>query len=169
MSFHAFATGRFIGPGLQTRCVLGRGGVKPADSKAESDGATPLGVWPLKQVLYRPDREPPPDTALPLAPLHPQDGWCDAPGDPLYNRPVRHPYPASAERLWREDHVYDLLVVLAHNDDPIIPGKGSAIFWHLARPDWRPTEGCVAVSRNTMLQALAIARPGDFLAVVDDL
>lgn len=166
MSFHAFATGRFIAPGFEARCVLGRGGVISASEKREGDGATPLGIWPLHRVLFRPDREPPPDTGLPCAPIRPEDGWCDAADDPHYNRQVPFPYKASAEALWRDDHAYDLLVILAHNDDPVVPGHGSAIFWHLAQPDWRATEGCVAVERAVMLRALALAKPGDFLAVV---
>lgn len=167
MSFHVFATGRFIGPGLEARCVLGRGGVIAADAKREGDGATPEGVWPIRRVLYRPDRENPPETGLPVTALTPNDGWCDAPADPAYNMPVRRPYPARAETLWRDDHVYDLIVVLGFNDNPVIPGAGSAIFWHLARADWTPTEGCIAVSRETMLAALKVAQLGDTLAVID--
>ncbi|HVZ99515.1 MAG TPA: L,D-transpeptidase family protein [Caulobacterales bacterium] len=166
MSFHAFATGHFRGPNLEARCVLGRGGVCAARAKSEGDGASPAGVWPMRRVLYRPDREPPPATVLSCAALSPDDGWCDAPADPAYNRPVKHPYPASAERLWREDHAYDLIVVLGFNDAPPAPYRGSAIFLHLAQPDWRPTEGCVAVTRETMLTVLAAAAPDDTLAIV---
>ncbi|MGE0828338.1 MAG: L,D-transpeptidase [Hyphomonadaceae bacterium] len=162
----ALQEGVFIGPGIAARCALGAGGVLPAAQKREGDQASPAGVWPLRRVLYRPDREPPPETALPTRALTPNDGWCDAPHDPLYNRAVQLPYPASAEALWRADHVYDLIVVLGHNDEPVIADFGSAIFWHLAQPDWRPTQGCVAVSRTTMLRALRIAQPGDTLEIV---
>lgn len=137
-----------------------------ADLKREGDGATPIGVWPIRSVLYRPDREARPETALDVSAIGPNDGWCDAPNDPRYNAMVSHPYPASAERLWRDDHVYDLIVVLGFNDDPVVPGKASAIFWHLAREDFAPTEGCVAVARDTMLAALKLAQPGDTLAVI---
>jgi L,D-peptidoglycan transpeptidase YkuD (ErfK/YbiS/YcfS/YnhG family) len=78
---------------------------------------------------------------------------------------VKLPYPASAEALWREDDIYDVVVVIGHNDDPVIPGKGSCIFWHLARPDFSPTQGCVAITRDAMLAALAAARPGDELEI----
>ncbi len=166
MPFHAFATGRLIGPGLEARCAIGKGGVIDAALKREGDRASPIGVWPIRRVLYRPDRGPAPETALPVAPIAPDDGWCDAPDDPAYNRPVKHPFPASAERLWREDHAYDLIVVLGYNDDPVVPGAGSAIFWHLAQPDWRGTEGCVAVTKETMLAALKAAQPGDTLAIL---
>lgn len=146
--------------------MLGHAGVIAAEAKREGDGATPIGVWPLKRVHYRPDREPPPETALPVAALAADDGWCDDPADPAYNTPIKLPYPARAESLWRDDHAYDLIVVLGHNDDPVIPGAGSAIFLHLAQPDWRATEGCVAVSHETMLAALKAAQVGDTLAVV---
>lgn len=120
----------------------------------------------MRSVLYRPDREPPPLTALPCAPVAPDDGWCDAPEDSAYNRAVKHPYPASAERLWRDDHAYDLIVTLGFNDDPVAPGRGSAIFLHLAQPDWRATEGCVAIDRAAMLHVLAAAQPGDAVAIL---
>jgi L,D-peptidoglycan transpeptidase YkuD (ErfK/YbiS/YcfS/YnhG family) len=135
------------------RCALGRGGVR--SEKREGDGATPAGCWPLREVLYRPDRLEPPDTRLPCSPLRPDDGWCDAPDHPAYNRRIVHPFPASAEHLWREDGLYDVVVVLGYNDDPVRPGAGSAIFFHIARPDFGPTEGCVAIALPDMLALLA--------------
>lgn len=165
MSFRAQADGRFSGPGFSARCALGAAGVIAAADKREGDRASPAGIWPLRRVLYRPDREKRPETALPVFPIAEDDCWCDAPDDPFYNRPVKLPYAASAERMWRDDRLYDLVVVIGHNDDPVKPGLGSAIFWHLARPDWGPTQGCVAVDRETMLRVLRIAKPGDGLEI----
>ena len=165
MNFIAHGDGRFTAPGWATRCSLGRSGVKPAADKREGDGASPLGVWPIRRVLYRPDRVTGLQTGVPAAPLDPSDGWCDAPADSAYNRPVRLPYPASAENLWREDEVYDLIVILGHNDDPPVPGLGSAIFLHLARPDGAPTEGCVALSRPDLVRLLSEATPGATLEI----
>ena len=166
MIFTATSDGELDIDGRRVRCALGRSGVRPAADKREGDGASPLGVWPIRRVLYRPDREPAPETGLPVAPLSPEDGWCDAPGDPAYNRPVRLPYPASAEALWRQDGVYDLIVILGHNDDPPVSPMGSAIFLHLIQPDGSPTAGCVAIQRADMLDLLARARPGDALAIL---
>jgi L,D-peptidoglycan transpeptidase YkuD (ErfK/YbiS/YcfS/YnhG family) len=146
-------------------CALGPAGVVPASAKREGDGASPAGVWPIRRVLYRPDRGPAPATRLPVMPIAPDDGWCDAPADPAYNRPVKLPYPASAERMWREDHLYDLVVVLGHNDDPPVPGLGSAIFLHLAKPDRSPTHGCIAVARGDLEALLRAASPGDALEI----
>ena len=84
-------------------------------------------------------------TALPLRSIGVLDGWCDDPLDRNYNRRVRHPYPASAERLWRSDHLYDLVVVLGYNDRPRVAGRGSAIFMHVAGPGYAPTAGCIAL------------------------
>jgi L,D-peptidoglycan transpeptidase YkuD (ErfK/YbiS/YcfS/YnhG family) len=154
-----------LGGGARARCALGPAGVVPAAVKREGDGASPAGVWPIRRVLWRPDRGPAPATILPLSPIAEADGWCDAPDDPAYNRPVTLPYPASAERMWREDHLYDLVVILGHNDDPVAPGLGSAIFLHLAKPDYAPTHGCVAVARADLEALLAAAQPGDAVEI----
>ena len=145
------------------RCALGRGGL--ARDKREGDGATPIGAWPMRRLLYRADRLGRPATRLPAAPIAIEDGWCDDPADPLYNRPISLPYPGRHERLWREDGLYDLVVVLGHNDDPVVRGEGSAIFLHIARPDWAPTEGCVALARADLGRLLAEAQPGDRVVV----
>lgn len=148
------------------RCTLGRGGVRAA--KREGDGATPAGSWRMRALLFRPDRVArTPLTGLPLRALRPEDGWCDDPGDPLYNRPVKLPYRAGAETLWRADEVYDLIVVLGYNDDPPQPGAGSAIFLHVARPDYAPTEGCIALAREDLEIVTREANTGSWVVVSD--
>jgi L,D-peptidoglycan transpeptidase YkuD (ErfK/YbiS/YcfS/YnhG family) len=87
-----------------------------------------------------------------------RDGWCDASADRNYNRPVRHPYPASAERLWRADGLYDIVVVLDCNDRPRVRGRGSAIFMHVAKPGYAPTEGCIALAQAHLLRLLVRLR-----------
>lgn len=165
MEITVFPDGRLAWPGGTARCALGRGGVR-AD-KREGDGATPAGTCALRRVLWRPDRVAEPETALPALPIAPDDGWCDEPDDPAYNRPVRRPYPASHEELWRDDHVYDVIVVLGHNDDPVVPGMGSAVFMHVARPDWEPTAGCVALEIADLLRLLKDCGPETVLRVVE--
>jgi L,D-peptidoglycan transpeptidase YkuD (ErfK/YbiS/YcfS/YnhG family) len=140
------------------RAAVGRGGI--AEKRAEGDGISPMGCWPIRRVLYRPDRlDGPPVSPFPTAAIGPQDGWCDAPGHPEYNRPVKRPFPASHEEMWREDALYDIVVVLGHNDDPVVPGAGSAVFLHIARPDYSPTAGCAALSRPDLLEFLAQTGP----------
>lgn len=165
MIFIARSDGTFDLAGRSVRCALGRAGVAEADAKREGDGRSPLGVWPIRRLLYRADRGGVPVSALPAAPIAPEDGWCDDPADPAYNQPVRRPYPASCEAMWRDDGLYDRVIVLGYNDDPPIAGLGSAIFLHLAKPDYAPTEGCVALDRPDLEALLAIARPGDAVAI----
>jgi L,D-peptidoglycan transpeptidase YkuD (ErfK/YbiS/YcfS/YnhG family) len=94
------------------------------------------------------------------------DGWCDAPADRNYNRPVRLPYAATAEHLWRSDALYDVVVVLDYNERPCMRGRGSAIFMHVARPGYAPTEGCIALARPHLLRLLERLAPGDAVAVL---
>ena len=163
--FFADSSGILCWPGGQGRCALGKGGVATPEAKQEGDGATPLGVWPMRQVFWRSDRLQRPVTGLPVDALIPEAGWCDDPASPLYNFPVALPFAFNHEKLWRKDGVYDILVVLGYNDDPPFPGKGSAIFLHIARPDYGPTEGCVACAREDLLALLARAKLGDALAI----
>jgi L,D-peptidoglycan transpeptidase YkuD (ErfK/YbiS/YcfS/YnhG family) len=150
----------------RVRCALGKGGVLPSGDKREGDGATPLGDWPIRYVLYRADRIAKPETRLDANALSPDDGWCDAPEDPLYNRPVKLPFFTSHERLWRDDHVYDIIVVLGHNDDPVVPSMGSAIFLHVARDAYEGTEGCVALRQDHLLELLRLADKDAIIRIV---
>lgn len=157
-----------IGP-LRLQCGLGQSG--RTRFKREGDGATPIGRWVVAGVLYRPDRVEGflGHGALGGAiPVHRNDGWCDATGDRNYNRYVRHPYPTSAEQLWRDDHLYDVIVLLRHNWRPRIQGGGSAIFMHLAREvsgGLAPTAGCVSLRRRDLAIVLTKLRPGSAVVI----
>jgi L,D-peptidoglycan transpeptidase YkuD (ErfK/YbiS/YcfS/YnhG family) len=150
-------------PGGSARAACGMGGVR-AD-KSEGDHASPAGRFSLLSAFYRPDRLAAPTTALPLAALTPQDGWVDDPGDPRYNTLVALPYPASHETLWRDDGLYDLIVVIGYNTDPVVPGRGSAIFLHVAHPDFTGTEGCIAVERPVLAALLGLLGPGSTINI----
>lgn len=149
--------------GLQVPCALGRSGV--TQLKREGDGATPRGSFELLNVYYRSDRGARPKTALPVSAIAQDDGWCDAPGHPRYNRPVKLPFAPSHETLWREDRLYDIVVVLDCNMYPAVSGRGSAIFFHIAREGYTPTEGCVAVAPKDMQLILDRVQPGDQMRV----
>ncbi|MBV8775555.1 MAG: L,D-transpeptidase family protein [Alphaproteobacteria bacterium] len=158
-----YETGRLTWPGGSARAACGSGGV--SSDKHEGDHCSPAGSFPLLRVLYRPDRLAAPHTALPMAALRPSDGWCDDPGDANYNRLVALPYPASHETLWRDDALYDVIVVIGYNTDPVTAGKGSAIFLHVARPDYAGTEGCIAVARAVLLPLLDLLGPGSRITI----
>ena len=143
--------------GKRYRCAIGRGGFVNPDEKREGDLKTPTGSYALRELWYRPDRLAKPVCALPTRAIDPQDGWCDDPAEPSYNVHVKLPFTASHEKLWREDGVYDLIVPLGYNDAPPVAGRGSAIFMHIARPDWRGTEGCVALAKDDLLKILGQA------------
>lgn len=145
------------------RCALGRGGI--SEHKAEGDGATPSGVYPFREVFYRADRISAPITSLPCRQISARDGWCDDPSDAQYNRHVTLPIDAGHEVLMRDDGLYDLLIVLGYNDDPVRIGRGSAIFLHVAAPDFSPTEGCVALALHHLIALTADIRPGDAIDI----
>lgn len=155
MDLVARADGTASWDGRPMRCALGRNGCRP--DKREGDGATPIGAWPMRRVLFRADQLGLPVLRFAVHPIARHDGWCDDPADPAYNRVVRLPYPASAERLWRRDRVYDLVVPLGYNDAAPVPGFGSAIFLHVARRGFPPTAGCVALALADLLRVVAAA------------
>lgn len=138
-----------------TVCVpvaLGRGGIRA--NKREGDGGTPRGAFYPKRLWWRKDRLLRPATALPLRPIGRQDAWSEDPSDRHYNRPVVRRPDEPGDRLWRNDHLYDLIIEIDHNDRPRIAGRGSAVFIHLARPGFTPTAGCVGLTRNSLLRLL---------------
>lgn len=133
-------------------CALGRGGIRAI--KREGDGATPLKSMRLLHGYFRNGRLPAASSPLPFRPIRADDGWCDAPADRNYNRPVTLPYKESSETMRRGDRLYDCVIVLDHNIRPRRRGMGSAIFLHIAREGFLPTEGCVAVSARVMARLL---------------
>lgn len=157
------ATGFVIAGRAAFRCALGPAGVTV--DKREGDGATPRGVFAMRRLWLRGGRGPRPATGLPIRPATPRDGWCDAPGHRLYNRPVRLPFPASHETMTREDGLYDLVVEIGYNDRPPRPGRGSAIFMHVARPTYAPTAGCVALAAGDLRRILARIGPATRIAI----
>jgi len=146
------------------RCTVGAGGVR--EDKVEGDGATPAGCFPLRRVYFRNDRLVLPKVRLPARAINQHDGWCDDPRSPTYNRLVRIPNEWSHEKMWRDDGLYDLVVVVGYNDDPPEGEWGSAIFLHIAQDDMGPTRGCVAFKREDLLELLPLIGPDTRLRVL---
>ncbi len=148
---HASA-GRLQAGALTIPCSLGRKGVTA--SKREGDGKTPAGRFRVIGGYWRQDRVRRLGGAWTLEPIKADMGWCDDPADANYNRPLRLPARARHEDLMRADGLYDVVLLLDHNQSPRIRGHGSAIFFHLTRDRNDPTAGCVAISRAQMLRLL---------------
>ncbi|QIA21166.1 L,D-transpeptidase [Mesorhizobium sp. AA22] len=146
-------------------CALGRGGISAG--KREGDGATPLGSMRILSGYFRNDHfSGGRKTRLAMTPIGPDLGWCEVPEDRNYNRPIRIPYGASHERMLRTDRLYDACLVLDWNISPRRRGRGSAIFFHLARPGFTPTQGCVAVTARTMARLLPLLSDRTVMKVV---
>ncbi len=150
-------------PGFRTRGILragnlalsvslGRGSIRA--NKREGDGSTPRGRFRLLRLWWRPDRSPRPQSGLPVRRITLNDGWCEDPNDRNYNRAVRVPASSGADRLWREDHLYDFIIELSHNTRPRIANMGSAVFIHFAREGFKPTAGCVGLRPSDMKRLL---------------
>lgn len=132
--------------------ALGRGGILA--NKREGDGGTPRGIYRPLKLWWRADRHPRPRTYLPVRPIRPDDAWCEDPRHRRYNQPIRLIRDQAGDRLTRDDHLYDFIVEIDHNADPRIAGRGSAVFLHLARPNFSPTAGCVSMTKSSMLRLL---------------
>ena len=152
-----------LGP-RRWRCTVGEGGIR--EDKVEGDAATPVGEYPLRRLYFRNDRLVLPKVRLPARPISEHDGWCDDPQSPTYNRLVHVPNEWSAEKMWREDELYDLVVVVGYNDDPPEGEWGSAIFLHIARKDYSATKGCVALAQADLLELVTLIGPATRLRVL---
>ena len=149
--------GWLIAGALVFPVAIGRGGIKA--NKREGDGGTPRGAFRLRRLWWRADRLARPMTHLPVRRIRPDDGWCEDPADRAYNRPVLVPPGSNADRLWRQDRLYDLIIELDHNTRPRIAGRGSAVFVHVARPGFLPTAGCVALKPDALRRLLGRLGP----------
>ena len=132
------------------KCSIGYNGL--TNNKSEGDGCTPVGTFKINKILYRPDKINNNIFSLDSEIIEESNGWCDDIDSDLYNQKINFPFNQSAECLYRNDDLYDIVCVIDYNLNPIIKGKGSAIFLHVASDDYSPTHGCVAIKKNDLLQ-----------------
>jgi L,D-peptidoglycan transpeptidase YkuD (ErfK/YbiS/YcfS/YnhG family) len=144
--------GWLTAPGLAIPVALGRGGIRT--NKREGDGGTPRGIFHPRRLWWRADRFSRPRTFLATRAITLADAWCEDPNDRHYNQPIRVRRDHKGDRLKRADHLYDFIVEIDHNTRPRVTGRGSAVFLHLARDNFGPTAGCVAMTRSAMLRLL---------------
>lgn len=166
MNLRVFSADRLEFNGKIYRIAIGKNGF--SKDKHEGDNCTPIGTYALRECWWRKDKlKQTPVTGLSLKIIEPDDGWCDAPEHADYNKHVTLPFSASHEKLWREDDLYDVVVPLGYNDDPIIKGKGSAIFMHIAKPGYAGTEGCIALALPDLLEILKYVDETSSVEVLD--
>ena len=139
--------------GTKYKCAIGSGGF--SDKKKEGDGCTPIGVFQITGILFRKDKLKNLNTNYNLKTISPSDGWCDDPNSKYYNTKIKFPFENSAEKLFRPDNLYDIVCVTNHNQNPVIPEAGSAIFIHVASKDYSATKGCVALSLDDLTEILS--------------
>lgn len=156
-------SGKLFWQDKEYKCSIGKNGV--IKEKQEGDGKTPVGCFPIREIFYRSDRISKPESILSIQELSPEDGWCDDSKVANYNKFIKLPYSASHENLWREDNLYDIVVVLGYNDDPPIPGKGSAIFMHVAKENYSPTAGCIALNISDLLEIIKTANKDTLVCI----
>ncbi len=148
---------------VRVTCAHGAAGI--VRIKREGDKGTPAGRFRILWGYCRPDRVRLRSVGAPLKPMRRDQGWCEDPSSPRYNRPVRLPATDCTDRMWRDDHLYDLIFVLDQNFSRRSKGRGSAIFFHLARPGLTPTAGCVAISAADMLKLAPRLARGAVMAI----
>ena len=130
------------------RCSIGKRGI--SIKKREGDKKTPKGEFRLKYILYRKDRIFKFKTKLKKIPINKKMGWCDDPNSDDYNKIINYPFKFSAEKLWKKENIYDIVIVIDYNLNPVIKNKGSAIFLHIAKKKYQPTNGCIAVNKKNI-------------------
>ena len=158
--------GSLEGPNFKAKCALGREGVATQHDMCEGDFKTPLGVFPFRRIYYRSDKIAVVKTILPAHTITQDCGWCDAPLHPLYNQYVTLPFEASREKLWRSDDIYDLIIVIGHNDSPVVAEKGSAVFIHVAREGYSPTAGCIALEEIDLQKFVGLINADDEIEIM---
>jgi L,D-peptidoglycan transpeptidase YkuD (ErfK/YbiS/YcfS/YnhG family) len=138
---------------LRFRCALGKAGINK--KKIEGDNITPKGIFKMLKIYYRPDKIKKIETLIKKIKIKKNMGWCDDPNSHLYNKQIKLPTKFGHEKLYRNDNLYDLIVVLNYNTNPIIKNKGSAIFLHIAKNSYKKTKGCIALKKEHLIKIIS--------------
>ena len=138
---------------LKFRCALGKAGIKKKEN--EGDNVTPKGIFKITSMYYRPDKIKNIITAVKKIKIKKNIGWCDDPNSHFYNQQISLPTKFDHEKLYRNDDLYDLVLVLNYNTNPIIKNKGSAIFIHIAKKNYKKTKGCIALKKKHLIELIS--------------
>ena len=135
------------------KCSIGKRGI--TSKKKEGDGKTPKGTFTIKLILYRKDRIPKIKSLLKKKIIEKNMGWCDDSKSKKYNKMIKFPFKYSAEKLWLNVNIYDVIIVINYNLKPVVKNKGSAIFLHIAKKKFKPTKGCIAVTKKSIIYLIS--------------
>jgi L,D-peptidoglycan transpeptidase YkuD (ErfK/YbiS/YcfS/YnhG family) len=138
---------------LKFRCALGKAGIKKKEK--EGDNVTPKGTFKITKMYYRPDKIKNITSLVKKIKIKNNMGWCDDPSSNLYNRQIKLPNKFGHEKLYRKDNLYDLILVLNYNVNPIRKNKGSAIFIHIAKKNYKKTKGCIALKKKHLIELVS--------------
>ena len=149
---------------LKFRCALGKCGIKKKIT--EGDFITPKGIFSLKKVYYREDRIKGLKTKLKKIKIKKNMAWCDDPKSKFYNKQIKLPNRYNYEKLYRKDKIYDIIITLDYNTNPIVKNKGSAIFLHIAKKNYKPTAGCIALKKEDLIHLLSVIKKGNKIKII---
>ncbi len=138
---------------LKFRCALGKSGIKK--KTREGDNVTPKGIYKILKVYYRKDRIKKIKAPFKKIKITKKIGWCDDVKSQCYNKQIGTPTSLSHEKLHRNDNIYDIICVINYNINPTVANKGSAIFLHIKKGNYKNTKGCIALKKNHLLKLLA--------------
>jgi L,D-peptidoglycan transpeptidase YkuD (ErfK/YbiS/YcfS/YnhG family) len=141
---------------LKFKCALGKAGI--GNKKIEGDNITPRGIFKIVKIYYRKDRIKKISSEFKLFKIKKKIGWCDDPKSKQYNQCINLPTNYTHEKFYRKDNIYDLILVLNYNIKPIIKNKGSAIFIHIAKRNYKKTKGCIALKKIHLLKLITIIK-----------
>ena len=136
----------------KAKCTLGKRGI--AYKRKEGDLITPKGEFKIKFILYRKDRLKKITSKIKLIVIKKNMGWCDDSNSNYYNKLVKLPYKYGYEKLYKKENIYDIILVLDYNMNPVVKNKGSAIFIHIAKRNYKKTEGCIAIKKKSLLKII---------------
>tara|TARA_B100000963_G_scaffold61888_1_gene49932 strand:+ start:1190 stop:1687 length:498 start_codon:yes stop_codon:yes gene_type:complete len=140
----------------KVKCAVGKRGI--GYKKREGDLTTPVGLFKIKFIFYRKDRVKL-LTKLNKKVIKKNMGWCDDPKSKMYNKLIKLPFNYSHEKLYKKENIYDIILVIDYNMNPVKKNKGSAIFIHIAKKNYKKTEGCIAIKKKEFLKILKVIKP----------
>ena len=149
---------------LKFKCDIGKAGI--GNKKKEGDKITPRGIYKLIKIYYRRDRIKKIKSKLKLIRINKRMGWCNDPISENYNKLINLPSKYSHEKLYRDDHLYDIIIVINFNISPVVKKKGSAIFIHIAKKDYLPTEGCLGLKKNDLIKLIAHIQKNEIIKII---